>query len=438
MLPRLFLAVFVFACLIGQAGADEKPPELQALQASAYPEPRGTYTIRLAGWNAFKSANSVKYAMQVPMLRLYSGTLLANCKAESKSHCVEQREDGDFLAIVLHDVAQESGEVSLVYKPILSGGSDLTVPLAVVVSPCSAMWPRLMALAITVVLLGLVSAVISLRGCVRLASGQSVNKLRAFLINKATSSYSLANLQLYVWMIAAFSAYIYLITAKYMTQGDLEFVDIPQNIAGLSLISVSTSVLSSGINSTSGGGGSGAFGPNPSDLVSSGGDVAPERVQQLLWTLLGAPLFVLLVYRSDPATIDTVQGIPSSFLQIMGVSSVGYLGGKIARGSGPKIAAIAATMDNGASPFVKLVVFGSDIQTQGATYYLTDLSVPGSSPVSLPGKLDGTSKVDANGVATELDMTLPSPFRNQPAPGAKWLLRFTIRAADGEVAEWEF
>jgi hypothetical protein len=158
-----------------------------------------------------------------------------------------------------------------------------------------------------------------------------------WLIDKATDSYSLSNLQFYVWTAVAVFGYAFLSICRSLVQGTFDFVDLPQGLPGLVGISGATSILASGVKSTVGSQGSGEVQPSWTDLLTSGGVVAPERVQYFVWTLVGAGAFLYNVWNMDPSTINTLPVVPQQFLQIMGISAAGYLGGKLARGQGPVI-----------------------------------------------------------------------------------------------------
>lgn len=438
VLPKVFAALLALACLASTALADDtKAPPLTVLQTVAYPDDHGDYTIRLGGWSAFAASNPQPYNPTLT-LRLADDTLINLCDAASTGPCFQRANHDDVLTITLKQVWPRGGAPVLMFHSVKDGTPDVSVPLKVVFSPYGPDTPRLVAAVATILLLGIAAFITNLNDAVRLISGHKVNQLRALFINKATASYSLSKVQLYVWMIASISTYIYLMAARILVQGEWNFINVPQSVVAVALISVSTSVLSSGVTSVNGGPGSGKFGPSGADLITSGGDVAPERVQQLLWTLLGAPMFVILAYHTDPAVIDNIQEVPSYFLQLMGVSSAGYVGGMIARGPGPKVTGVTPSFDAGPPPFLTLVVTGSDIQTQGASYYLTNLAVANSAPVQLPQNLGPMSKVDSSGIATELDLVIPAPLISRPAAGAPWKFKFTVHAADGEMAEWSF
>jgi hypothetical protein len=253
---------------------------------------------------------------------------------------------------------------------------------------------------------------------------------------------SVTKVQLYVWLFAAVAAYLYLLAAWVLAQGKHELVDIPPNIVTLALISISTTVVSTGIASLSGAKGSGPFDPTPADLISSGGEIAAERVQQLIWTLIAAPAFVVFAYMLPPdhLTPDSMAtvAVPDHFLQLMGLSSTGYVAGKLARGPGPKITSLAASLVTGPPPFLTLSVRGSDIQTRGAAFTLRDLAMPDAKDIPLPVTPLPSSTIDSSGVATALDLSVPAAGLRKPAAGAPWGYAFTIIAADGEKAEWHF
>jgi hypothetical protein len=163
-----------------------------------------------------------------------------------------------------------------------------------------------------------------------------------FLLDQATDTLSLSKFQLYVWTTVAVFGYTYLTVARSLIQGVFEFAQIPDNLPAILGVSVGTAALASGVNSVRGPKGAGEEGPSFADLITSGGVVVAERFQFLVWTVLGALAFLFLVVFSDPATIHDLPKIPEGFLYLMGVSSAGYLGGKLARKPGPVIDTIVA------------------------------------------------------------------------------------------------
>ena len=82
--------------------------------------------------------------------------------------------------------------------------------------------------------------------------------------------------------------YVYLSVSRSLVQGRFEFADIPENLPGILLLTVSTSALAVGITNAKSSKGAGKLGPSLADFVTTGGLVAAERVQFLVWTLVGA------------------------------------------------------------------------------------------------------------------------------------------------------
>src|SRR5439155_7622880 len=123
-----------------------------------------------------------------------------------------------------------------------------------------------------------------------------------------------------------------------------EFAPIPEGLPGILAVSGGTAALAAGINNVRGPKGAGEEQPSFADLITTGGVVVAERFQFLVWTVLGALAFLFLVVFSDPATIQDLPKVPDGFLYLMGVSSAGYLGGKLARKPGPVIVTIVAQL----------------------------------------------------------------------------------------------
>jgi hypothetical protein len=57
----------------------------------------------------------------------------------------------------------------------------------------------------------------------------------------------------------------------------------------------------------------------------------------LLWTILGVGTFLYAVLQLPPGSISELPAVPERLLVLMGLSSAGYLGGKMARKAGPVI-----------------------------------------------------------------------------------------------------
>jgi hypothetical protein len=161
-------------------------------------------------------------------------------------------------------------------------------------------------------------------------------KLRLLFLDPETDSYSLSKLQFYLWTVAALFGYSYLFISLVYVQG-ATWPDVPGSLPGIIFASGGTAIGAQIITSAKGSKGAGAVDPHITDFIMSGGVVAAERVQMLLWTLFGVGAFCVTAVHDVPGTIQTLPAIPPNLLALMGLSSVGYLGGKMARKPGPVI-----------------------------------------------------------------------------------------------------
>ncbi|MGA3399156.1 MAG: hypothetical protein ABSC95_08040 [Acetobacteraceae bacterium] len=300
---------------------------------------------------------------------------------------------------------------------------------------------RATAFLVVAILLGIVLVLLKSAGRGRvLTSGTAVSLLKAAVIDTDTRTYSLSKVQFYIWGLAIIASYIYLTLARSMVQGAFEFADIPSNLAVLMGISVGTSVSAVGVSSLAGNKGSGDVDPTPSDLITSGGVVAPERLLHLLWTIVGGAAFLVFAFSIPPETINNLPSVPNGFLELMGVSAAGYVGGKIARGPGPNIInAVAAA--NAAGTAFNLTIDGANL-SKDATFMLAplagrqDVSGGQDTPVTVPPDRRQGS-YDANGMATRLVLTgLQVPAAAAAAAAGTRYLRFTVVNPDGEKASW--
>jgi len=83
--------------------------------------------------------------------------------------------------------------------------------------------------------------------------------------------------------------------------------------------------------------GAGEIRPRLSDLITMGGVVAPDRVQYLVWTIVGAIGYMLTIHSLDPREISSLPSIPTTLLALGGVSAAGYIGGRLASKVGPVV-----------------------------------------------------------------------------------------------------
>lgn len=196
--------------------------------------------------------------------------------------------------------------------------------------------------------------------------------LSTLFFDVQTNSYSLSKCQFYAWTAAAVIGYLFLAVSKSFVQGSAIFPDIPPGLPGILVASVGTVVLSSGISSAKGDKGAGNQGPNLSDFIATGGVVAADRLQFAIWTIVGIGTFLAIVFQSDPRNINDLPAIPAGFLQLMGISSAGYIAGKVARKAGPTISALAlSSTDSGA---LRFQVTGSGL-SRSAIFAIDDQTI---------------------------------------------------------------
>ena len=228
---------------------------------------------------------------------------------------------------------------------LLNGAESARQDLIVVNASKST--PRTYALVITAALVGLIYILLSAGArALPVKSRTGSYLLTALFMDEQTQTYSLSKCQFYAWTIAAILGYIFFAVARSIIQGVAVFPDIPGGLPAILLYSAGTSVLATGITGSKGSKGAGEVHPTLADFITTGGVVAPERLQFVVWTAVGVFTFLTIVFKSDPLTVSDLPKIPDGFLQLMGISSAGYLAGKLARKAGPVIKVISVTNVN--------------------------------------------------------------------------------------------
>ncbi|WP_437829948.1 hypothetical protein [Sorangium sp. So ce1153] len=321
----------------------EGPPELSATYpAVTYPESRYQLSVMGSGFSREPSDN-------IPVV---DGRELAVCEHLDCSSCTGE--------VCVKVVSSRQLEISGMPKDGLSGprdlrirvGDDVSNPIRVTFSGVAQNVPLWAAALFVLVCVVLIAMAVAAAGKVTLPSGDTLGSWGTLFLDKETQSYSVGKLQLYLWWFAAIFGYVYLTAARSLVQGNLDLAPIPDRLPGIVMISSATSVLAIGITNVRGPKGAGDIKPSLSDFITVGGLVAAERVQFLVWTLVGVTSFLLLVVLRDPAEIQDLPQIPEGFLYLMGISSFGYLGGKLVRGAGPVIdLADVIDVDEKAQPF---------------------------------------------------------------------------------------
>lgn len=173
-----------------------------------------------------------------------------------------------------------------------------------------------------------------------LVIGGQPYRFRLLFLDSETETYSLSKLQFYMWTAAALFGYAYLVISRVRIQGGT-WPDVPGTLPGIIAVAGGTAVGAQVITSMKGSKGGGEQWPSVADLITSGGVVAIDRVQMLLWTIFGVGTFVYLIPQLGPGTITDLPAVPETLMYLMGLSSAGYLGGKLARKAGPVITEIS-------------------------------------------------------------------------------------------------
>lgn len=200
-------------------------------------------------------------------------------------------------------------------------------------------------------------------------------RLRLLFLDPETDTYSLSKLQFYLWTVAALFSYAYLFISRVMVQY-ASWPDVPGTLPGIIAVAAGTSIASQLVTSSKGSKGSGAERPHITDFITSGGVVAPDRLQMLLWTLFGVSAFLIVVLEQHPGRITDLPSVPEGLLYLMGLSSAGYLGGKMARKAGPVINEMSITPTDPDEAIVRAQSGGMDLPdlTQAITSAQAELS----------------------------------------------------------------
>ena len=174
----------------------------------------------------------------------------------------------------------------------------------------------------------------------RITKSATYGMFTILFLDPETNTYSLSKYQFYLWTLAAIFSYSYLAFSKIFIQG-LSLPDVPSSLPGIIAIGAGTAIGSQIVTTVRGPKGSGQELPSLGDFVTSGGVAAPERVQMFVWTNLGVLLFCLATLHQPTWSIATLPTIGDGLMYLMGISSAGYLGGKLARKPGPVLSEIS-------------------------------------------------------------------------------------------------
>lgn len=195
---------------------------------------------------------------------------------------------------------------------------------------------RMFAFAVLVIV-GLLAYLLAKRAAKTQTPGTGLTAVSVLLLDAETDTYSLSKLQMLVWTGIFVFTYVYLVLCRTLVQWRFEWPPVPNNMPELLGISAGAGVVAAGISSLKGTKGAGGLRPSAADFITTGGVVAGERLQFFVWTIVGALVFLYIVLRANPASLQELPTIPDTFLYLMGFSSAAYLGGKLARKPGPVV-----------------------------------------------------------------------------------------------------
>jgi hypothetical protein len=198
---------------------------------------------------------------------------------------------------------------------------------------------------------------------------------------------------------------------------------IPEGLAPLLGLSVATTALAIGATEGRGSKGAGPAHPGVGDFITSGGVFAPERLQFFVWTILGAVGFVGATLAQDPATVTNPPKIPENFLPLMGVSSLGYLAGKVVRKPGPIIKQLDPPPPYGpTTPLpARILIVGASLSPR-AQVWINGVQIPPDN-VEVPPSQSKTAEfvtelaVDPQAVTTAIEAAAAAQTA-PPAPAA--------------------
>jgi hypothetical protein len=148
----------------------------------------------------------------------------------------------------------------------------------------------------------------------------------AFL-DKRSNSYSLSKFQFLLFFCLFVHGYTYVLLCRWFAQGWFAIPDVPSQITAIFAISAGTRVVAARVGEEHGSTGGAPHIPSVADFVSIRGQLAADRVQFFVWTLIACVGYWILLLTRDPTTLRELPPFPNGLLYIAGVSGVGYTAG---------------------------------------------------------------------------------------------------------------
>ena len=288
----------------------------------------------------------------------------------------------------------------------------------------------MLSIVLTFLLAGVVLYCVAQYKRVRAGTGTPFSARTVLFLDPETDTYSLSKLQFYLWTLAAVFGYVYLVLSRLFVQG-AEWPQVPDNLPGIVGIGIGTAVGAQVATNIRGPKGSGTELPNLGDFVMSGGVVAVDRVQMLVWTLLGVGIFVVAVAQHGPTDIEKLDSIPSTLLVLSGISTAGYLGGKLARKPGPVLDEIHIEPPASDEALAQTAVPPpGTVNLASALNIAQNVVLPASAAVSIKAGLDAL--VEAKALASGI-RTVAQAGEALPALAAKRQIAETIAMAAADA-----
>jgi hypothetical protein len=297
------------------------------------------------------------------------------CVKDGDIPCLGSEPGSETRKLIVYHFSPPGFSRSLAVSVRVGTGPNVAkAPALLVFSGVSESGLRFYALGAFIILLGILLIVV--RGAFNRGKStpEKYGWLKSFVLEKETNSYSLSKLQLTLFTLVTVFGYIYVFICTLLVQWKFELPPVPENLPGMMAISLGTSVVTAGIGSRIGGKGAGPTSPSLADFITSGGVVLPERFQFFVWTLVTVGGVLVLLLAQDPVTLTQLPKLPDGMLYLMGLSSAGYLGGKLARGPGPSVKSLDVQLLPG--NVVQFAIHGDNLSSK-ATFQLDEEHIPG-------------------------------------------------------------
>jgi hypothetical protein len=274
----------------------------------------------------------------------------------------------------------------------------------------------------------LLGALVSVGHHVREAAAGNTTRISVLswmLLDEQTNTYSLSKTQLLLWAAVIIYCYVYFFLASVYVQGSFEFPALPRNFGWLLGVTGGTTVFTTMLTRARGSKGAGGPRPALSDLVSTGGVLAPDRAQFLAWTIIGCIGYVVLVLKQQPEMLTVLPELREELVSVMGLSALVYVGGKAVRLPGPVINEVKPSL-NDKKDELTLTAKGQNLDEKAI------ISIDGVPVVEKDRKTPSTGSTVDTSLKSEMTLVMTGEAWNT----GDHRLRITNR--DGQYAELWF